>query len=189
MVLFFMLSPISLTLFVTASFAFVNAPVMLSLIALNFSLICDHNFVTASFALSQFLINRTIAAIIAAIIATTPTVCRTFNATPNAVVAAVAVVVAAVCAVVATVPAAVAAVDAVSAAVVAAVAAVFAVIFAIIFAAPDTNFCPVVTVSEIPFATFPNPIDNGPIAATTRPTLRMVSCCAGDSDVNHFVNS
>ena len=48
-----MLSPISLTLFVTASFAFVNAPVIVSLIALNFSFICDHNFVTASFALSQ----------------------------------------------------------------------------------------------------------------------------------------
>ena len=71
----------------------------------------------------------------------------------------------------------------------AAVAAVFAVIFAMIFAAPETNFCPVVIVSEIPFATLPNPIDNGPIAATTRPTLRIVCCCAGESDVNHFVNS
>ena len=159
----------------TASFAFVNAPVMVSLIALNFSLMCDHNFVTASFALSQFFINRTIPARIAVIIATTPTVCNTFNATPNAVVATVAAVVAVVCAVVATVPAA--------------VAAVFAVIFAMIFAAPETNFCPVVIVSEIPFATLPNPIDNGPIAATTRPTLRIVSCCAGESDVNHFVKS
>ena len=92
----------------------------------------------------------------------------------NAVCAAVIPPVVAVAAVVAAVCAAVAAVPAVSAAVP---------------AAPDANVCPVVTVSEIPFATFPNPIDNGPIAATTRPTLRTVSCCAGESDVNHFVNS
>ena len=71
----------------------------------------------------------------------------------NAVCAAVIPPVVAVAAVVAAVCAAVAAVPAVSAAVPAAVAAVFAVIFAIIFAAPDANFCPVVTVSEIPFAT------------------------------------
>ena len=97
-------------------------------------------------------------------------------------VVAVAAVVAAVCATVAAVPA-------VSAAVSAAVAAVLAVIFAIIWAAPAANFCPVVIVVDIPCATFPNPIDSGPTAAATSPILIIVSCCAGESDVNHFVKS
>ena len=189
MVLFFMLSPISLTLFVTASFAFVNAPVMVSLIALNFSLMLPHNSDSFSLTVSQFLYKATPAAISPAISVTIRIIGHKFMTAFNAVCAAVIPPVVAVAAVVAAVCAAVAAVPAVSAAVPAAVAAVFAVIFAIIFAAPDANFCPVVTVSEIPFATFPNPIDNGPIAATTRPTLRTVSCCAGESDVNHFVNS
>ena len=180
-----MLSPISLTLFVTASFAFVNAPVIVSLIALNFSLMLPHNSDSFSLTLSQFLYSATPAAISPAISVTIKIIGHKFITALSAVCATVIPPVVAVAAVVAAVCAAVAAVPAVSAA----VAAVFAVIFAIIFAAPDTNFCPVVTVSEIPFATFPNPIDNGPIAATTRPTLRTVSCCAGESDVNHCVNS
>ena len=189
MVLFFMLSPISLTLFVTASFAFVNAPVMVSLIALNFSLILPHNSDSFSLTVSQFLYRATPAAISPAISVTIRIIGHKFMTAFNAVCAAVIPPVVAVAAVVAAVCAAVAAVPAVSAAVPAAVAAVFAVIFAIIFAAPDTNFCPVVTVSEIPFATFPNPIDNGPIAATTRPTLMIVCCCPSSNDVNHCVTS
>ena len=139
--------------------------------------------------LSQFLYRATPAAISPAISVTIKIIGHKFITALSAVCATVIPPVVAVAAVVAAVCAAVAAVPAVSAAVPAAVAAVFAVIFAMIFAAPETNFCPVVTVSEIPFATLPNPIDNGPIAATTRPTLRIVSCCAGESDVNHCVNS
>ena len=188
MVLFFILSPISLTFSVTASFAFVNAPVMVSLIASNFSLMLLHNSDSFSLTVSQFLYRATPAAISPPISATIMIIGHRFITAFNAVCAAVIPPVVAVAAVVAAVCAAVAAVPAVSAAVPAAVAAVFAVIFAIIFAAPDTNFCPVVIVLEIPFATFPNPIDNGPIAATTRPTLRIVCCWLSSKCPNHSLN-
>ena len=148
--LFFIESPISLTLFVTASFAFVNAPVIASFMLLNVSFIFAQNSASFSLTLSQFLYNATPAAINPAISVTIRIIGHKFITAFNAVCATVIPPVVAVAAVVAAVCAAVAAVPAASAAVPAAVAAVFAVIFAIIPATPETNCCPVFTVDEIP---------------------------------------
>ena len=180
---------ISSTFPVTASFAFVNAPVIASFMLLKVSFIFSQNSESFTLTSSQFLYKATPAAIRPAINVTIRIIGHKFITAFNAVCATVIPPVVAVAAVVAAVCAAVAAVPAASAAVPAAVAAVFAVIFAIMLVTPETNCCPVFTVYEIPCATFPNPTANGPIAATTRPTFKMVSCCAGLSDVNHFVNS
>ncbi len=180
---------ISFTLFDTASFALLNAPVMTSLILLKTSLIFAQNSASFSLTLSQFLYKATPAAISPAISVTIRMIGHKFMtvlsapcATVIAPVVVVAAVVAAACAVVAAVPAA-------SAAVPAAVAAVFAVIFAMIEETPETNCCPVLIVEEMPCVTFPNPIANGPTAATTIPTLMIVCCCPSSSDLNHCVTS
>ena len=94
--LFLMSFPISRNFFFVASLAFVTDSMTFFFIFPNASLICFRSFVTVSLTLSQFLINKTIAAMIAVMIATTPMVPSIFIAVPNAVVATVADVVAAV---------------------------------------------------------------------------------------------
>ena len=179
---------ISFTLFDTASFALLNAPVMTSLILLKTSLIFAQNSASFSLTLSQFLYKATPAAISPAISVTIRMIGHKFMtvlsapcATVIAPVVVVAAVVAAACAVVAAVPAA-------SAAVPAAVAAVFAVIFAMIEETPETNCCPVLIVEEMPCANFPIPIAAGPTAAVNIPILSMVCCCPSSSEPNHSHN-
>ena len=127
---------ISFTLFVTASFAFENAPVMVSLIALNFSLTLLHNSDNFSLTLSQFLYKAIPAAISPAISVTIKIIGHRFMTALRAVCATVIPPVTPVAVAVAAVCAASAAAPAVSAAVPDAVAAVLAVIFAMI---PPTN--------------------------------------------------
>ncbi len=142
----------------------------------NADFTASHTLFTASLNCSLFLYKSTNHATSPAISPAIAKIGNAFIANPSAFVATVDAVVAVVDAAVATVCAAIAAVPAVSAAAPAAVAAVFAVIFAIMDEMPETNFCPVLIVDEMPWANFPIPIAAGPTAAVNNPILRMVCC-------------